>query len=88
MTETVAAGETETEAVVASPATKPRGSVEATTVVEIATETAIVAAIATEIVAEIVVVTGMVTEETVTVVDIPAPGKESKRHRKSVQDWP
>merc|ERR1719234_1676867 len=29
----------------------------------------------------------VVTEETVTAVDILAPGKESKRHRKSVLDW-
>merc|ERR1719507_2201505 len=82
MTATVAAAETETGAVEASPATKHRGNAEATIAVEIATETAIVVAIATEIVAVI----GMVIE-TETVVVILAPETESKRHRRSVLDW-
>merc|ERR1719264_270640 len=36
---------------------------------------------------EIVAVIGMVTG-TVIEVDIPVPGRESKRHQRNVQDWP
>ena len=86
MTVTVVAAETETEEVEASPATKPRGSVEALTVVGTATEIVIAAVTATEIVAAIVAVIGMVTG-TVIGVDILAPGRESKRHQRSVPDW-
>ena len=79
----MAEGETETEEVEAFPATKPQGSAEATTVVATATETGIAAATATEIAAVIGMVTGTVIE-----VDILAPGTESKRHLRSVPDWP
>ena len=83
MTVTVAAAETEMEEVEASPATKPLVTVEALTVVGTATETVIVAVTATEIVAVIGMVTG-----TVIGVDILAPGRESKRHQRSVPNWP
>ena len=86
MTVTVAAAETETEEVEASPATKPRGSVEALTVVGTATEIVIAAVTATEIVAAIVAVIGMVTGTGIGV-DILVPGRESKRHQRSVPDW-
>ena len=82
MTATVAAAETEMEEVEVFPATKPRGTVEALTVVETVTETVIAAVTATEIVAVIGMVTG-----TVIGVDILVPGRESKRHQRSVPDW-
>jgi hypothetical protein len=84
MTATVAAAETETEEVEASPATKPHGSVEALTVVGTATEIVIAAVTATEIVAVIVAAIGMATGIGV---DILVPGRESKRHQRSVPDW-
>ena len=84
MTVTVAAAETETEEVEASPATKHRGSVEALTVVGTATEIVIAAVTATEIVAVIVAAIGMATGIGV---DILVPGRESKRHQRSVPDW-
>merc|ERR1712226_936150 len=79
MTVIVAVAEIETEEEEDSPATKPRGNVEAMTGVGIATETVIVTD--TEIVAAI----GMVI---VIEVDILVPGRESKSHQKSVPDWP
>ena len=86
MTVTVVAAETETEEVEASPATKPRGSVEALTVVGTATEIVIAAVTATEIVAVIVAAIGMATGTGIGV-DILVPGRESKRHQRSVPDW-
>lgn len=82
VTVTVAAAETEMEEVEASPATKPLVTEEALTVVGTVTETVIVAVTATEIVAVIGMVTG-----TVIGVDILAPGRESKRHQRSVPNW-
>jgi len=79
MTVTVAVAGTETEEVEDSPATKPRGNVEAMIVVGIVTETVIVT------VTEIVAAIGMVI---VIEVDILAPGRESRSHQKSVPDWP
>ena len=82
MIATAAAAETETEEVEASPAMKPHGNAEVMTEVGIVTETVIAAVTATEIVAVIGMVTG-----TVIGVDILVPGRESKRHQRSVPDW-
>ena len=83
MIATAAAAETEMEEVEASPVMKPHGNAEAMTEVGIVTETVIAAVTGMEIVAVIGMVTGTVIE-----VDIPVPGRESKKHQRNVQDWP